>query len=67
MRSDVRIADRDRAVTGIHRNAFDRKMIENAVEVVLFPRPQLDPGHGQEARFLASGRAPLFPAIRFSR
>ena len=44
-----------------------REMIEDAIEVILNLRNQLDPGHPQRASFLASGRATVFPAIRSSR
>jgi hypothetical protein len=44
-----------------------REMIEDAIEVILDLRGQFDTGHPQRARFLATGRATVFPAIRSSR
>jgi hypothetical protein len=44
-----------------------REMIEDAIEVILDLRRQLDPGHPQRARVLAPGRVTVFPAIRLSR
>src|ERR1700693_1893244 len=48
-------------------NSVHREMIENAIEVTLDLRSQLDPSHPQPASFLALGRATVFPAIRLSR
>src|SRR6266851_3753867 len=48
-------------------NSVLREMIEDAIEVILDFRSQLDPGHPQRASFLATGRARVFPAIRSSR
>lgn len=48
-------------------NSVLREMLEDAIEVILDLRSQLDPGHPQGASFLATGRATVFPAIRSSR
>lgn len=48
-------------------NSVIREMIEDAIEVILDLRGQFDTGHPQRARFLATGRATVFPAIRSSR
>ncbi len=48
-------------------NSVLREMLEDAIEVILNLRSQLDPGHPQRASFLATGRARVFPAIRSSR
>jgi len=48
-------------------NSVLREMIEDAIEVILNLRNQLDPGHPQRASFFATGRATVFPAIRSSR
>jgi len=48
-------------------NSVLREMIEDAIDVMLDLRSQLDPGHPQRASFLATGRATDFPAIRSSR
>jgi hypothetical protein len=48
-------------------NSVLKEMIEDAIEVILDLRSQLDPGHPQRVSFLATGRATVFPAIRSSR
>jgi len=48
-------------------NSELRKMIEDAIEVILNLRSQFDPGHPQRVSFLATGRATVFRAIRSSR
>src|SRR5205823_14876445 len=48
-------------------NIVLREMLEDAIEVFLDLRSQLDPGHPQRASFLAAGRATRFPAIRSLR
>src|SRR5438132_202955 len=48
-------------------NSVLREMIDDAIEVILDLRSQLDSGHPQRGSFLATGRATVFPASRSSR
>ena len=44
-------------------NSVLREMIEDAIEVILDLKSQLDPGHPQRASFLASGERRFAPRV----